>query len=355
MNPSEYILNLVNTTLEGGSRKVSDLVRQSARIARLRNDYVNLWWLEWEMIDITEKEERLRPLNEILPHFTKEQYSYFQKKFYEMWANERNIVHIDDDNNIRSNEMILPKGVGEVENNLEHFIKMAAEAVSPQGLHSLDLYYKEQSNTKIRSFARIHEKNCKNILSRVRNRVSVYLSNVEKQIIFGQIHSDIFEENRFYVDRKLGEICPDALAKFVAAYQRTKENNPESWAQALTSCRRLLKSLADTLYPPTDKLVKGADGKERKLTDELYVARLWQYVYERTLNSTSGALLQSQVQDYGNRIDRLYEMSCKGVHAEVTKFEVNQCLIQTYIIAGDLLRLSEGDSALDENLSPDTA
>jgi hypothetical protein len=292
------------------------------------------------------KELRFRAIDEIIPHLTKEQFSYWHNKFYGIWVDERAVEHFDDDNNAVKG-MLLPKGIAEIENDLDHYIKTAAQAVSPQGLHSLDLYYKEETNTAVRRIARLQEKNCKNILSRVRNRVSVYLSSVEKQIMFGQIHADIFEENRLFVDRRLGEVCPDALVKFVAAYERTKENNPESWAQALTSCRRLLKSLADALYPPTDKPVKGADGKERTLTDENYVARLWQYVFERVRTKTSGGLLQAQIQDYGNRIDRLYALACKGVHSEVNKFEFNQCLIQTYVIAGDLLRLNDDDSAMN--------
>jgi hypothetical protein len=119
------------------------------------------------------------------------------------------------------------------------------------------------------------------------------------------------------------------------------ENDPESWAQALASCRRLLKSLADVLYPSKPTPVIGSDGKERILTDDKYISRLWQYVFEQTKHSTSGELLISQVQDLGNRIERLYDLTCKGVHGEINEFEVNQCVIQSYILIGDLLIISE--------------
>ncbi len=57
-------------------------------------------------------------------------------------------------------------------------------------------------------------------------------------------------------------------------------------------------------------------------------------------------MLLAEVQDVGNRIDRLYEMSNKGVHAETTEFEVNQTVIQTYLLMGDILRLADDDSAI---------
>jgi hypothetical protein len=173
-----------------------------------------------------------------------------------------------------------------------------------------------------------------------------FLTQTEKQLLFGQFYSDIFEENRQYVELKLGQKCPDALAKFVSAYQRMTEADKESWAQALTSCRRLLKSLADVLYPPKQVPVIGSDGKERILTDDLYIARLWQYISEQTARSTSGELLLASVQDLGNRVDRLYDLTNKGVHGEIGKLEVNQCVIQTYILLGDILRISEKQTAI---------
>jgi len=43
-----------------------------------------------------------------------------------------------------------------------------------------------------------------------------------------------------------------------------------------------------------------------------------------------------------------YELSCKGVHAEVSEFELNQCVIQTYLLVGDILRLTESDSGIED-------
>jgi hypothetical protein len=57
-------------------------------------------------------------------------------------------------------------------------------------------------------------------------------------------------------------------------------------------------------------------------------------------------LLLASVQDLGNRIDRLYELTNKGIHADVSNFEVNQCLIQTYILVGDILRIADKQSAI---------
>jgi hypothetical protein len=353
MNPNEYIFELVNKTLTDSSLKLSEVIRQAARIAKLRNDYLNYWWLELELINLTDESQEEIILTEISSELTIAQAKYFQAKFRKMWSYERKFNDnkivakplAEDENQV----LVLCYGVITIENDIEQWSDIIdvelSKRHSNQGLNRL----KERHSELTVISARNQIKNCKEILSRIKNRVNIYLSGVEKQLIFGQFQSDIFEENRSYVDKKLAELCPNVLNKFVSAYKRLGENNPESWAQAITSCRRLLESLADTLYPPTDKIIVGSDGKERKLTKDKYIMRLWQYISENIPKSTAGSLLQVQIEDYGNRIDKLYAMTNKGVHAEISKFEVNQCVIQTYLMIGDLLRIKQETSVFSED------
>lgn len=348
MNPNQHILTLVSETLntiDTDQLSLSALLRRASRIARLRNDYLNLWWLEYEMIDITDQEQRKQILKDIIQHFTSEEFKYYFKHFGQTWVRERAYPTINANQEI-DDDKLLAKGVAEIEIDIEDHKGMLASINVPQGLHQLDLYYANKEANQIKIIRSVAIRSCSAILERIKQRVHKFLSETEKQLIFGQLQSDIFERNRQYVDTKLGKISPDALSKFVAAYRRMEENSPESRAQALTSCRRLLKSLADVLYPAKEEPITGADGKARILTDEKYITRIWQYIYENTSRSTSGELLLAQVQDLGNRVDRLYELTNKGVHAEVSEFEVNQCVIQMYLLIGDLLRLSENQSAI---------
>ena len=152
--------------------------------------------------------------------------------------------------------------------------------------------------------------------------------------------SDIFEQYRRDVDMKLGTIAPKALKQFEAADRCLSEESPEVGSQALLSCRRILKSVADKLYPACEEPVMGSDGKERKLTEDKYIARLWQFVADRKKGSAAGDLLLTQINDLGHRIDHVYNLASKGVHGNVNKSEVNQCVIQTYLVIGDILRLA---------------
>jgi len=350
---NEHILKIVIEAfdlLDSDSVPLSKVIQRCIRIARLRNDFLNLWWLEWEMIDISNQTSRTNIVNEIVPHLTEKTYDYYAINFREQWVDERALIHLS---NQKGQKKALPMSVPVLEIEKEYCAKVADESNPPNGLHPIDLYFVNQSTSKVKTIAFDNVKYCQSILSKVHSRVHDFLSQTEKQLIFGQIHSDIFEENRSYVDLKLGALCPDALLKFVSAHKRIKEDDPESWAQSLTTCRRLLKSLADSLYPSPVEPVVGIDGKKRELTEDKYIARLWQYVSDKSKGSTSGKLLKSIVNDLGNRIDKIYELTSKGVHAEVSQFEVNQCVIQTYLITGDLLRLSENSSAITSLQSSD--
>ena len=92
----------------------------------------------------------------------------------------------------------------------------------------------------------------------------------------------------------------------------------------------------------------GIDGKERSLTDDKYISRLLQFVSEKISGKTSNELVLSQITDLGKKIDSLNSLASKGVHSNVYDFEVNQCIIQTYLTIGDILRISDDTSAVLE-------
>jgi hypothetical protein len=70
------------------------------------------------------------------------------------------------------------------------------------------------------------------------------------------------------INSLLNTYAPEAAKKFVAAQERVTDGGQEDIAHALTSCRRMIKSLADALYPATKEEKKGLDGVSRPMTDD---------------------------------------------------------------------------------------
>jgi hypothetical protein len=312
---NEAILNLDNATIP-----LSQILRKAIRVARLRNDFMNLWWLENENQTIGSIQNILFEAKEIAPYLSEEQFKNIKQKYLLIYNEERQLL---DDNTGAY------LSIEEIEAQIEHFSRFCSD--DKVTMDTSTASYKASKNIV----------NLKSILSRVRQRVADFLNDAEKQLLFGQESADIFELNREYVDSMMLKLCPEALKMFTTAIERVHAGTEEARSHALTTCRRIIKALADTVYPATDKEIIGIDKKKRKMSDDNYIARLWQFVSERSSGSRSGNLILSSVNDLGNRIDTLYRLSCKGVHEKVTDFEVNQSVIQMYILVGDILRLHE--------------
>ena len=139
----------------------------------------------------------------------------------------------------------------------------------------------------------------------------------------------------------LSRISPRVLDQFTAAYRRAREDDAESKTHALTTCRRILESVADVVYPPRAEPVMDASGKSRKVGPENYINRLWMFIADSRIGSTHSKLQLATLQDYGARIDKVYSLANKGVHDDVAQAEVDTCVMQTYLLAGEVLRIFE--------------
>jgi hypothetical protein len=302
--PLGNALEFVTTTLseiESNQVPLSSIIRKCIRVARLRNDYENLWWLELEMIPFTHQKEWHRVRREVSPHFSQAQCKALHERFVKVYAEERAARSLEGESLINKGE-VCGLSVEELEDRVICLQRESEAAVPPPGLHPTDLYLVDQEKSKYRMLMASQASDMRDILSRIRHRVHNFLSQSEKQLAYGQLNADIFEQNRRYVDLKLSDIAPEALEKFVTVYRRLGEGNLEARAQAVTSCRRILKALADVVYPPRQEKAEGVDGKMRDLSEEKYVARLWQFVSEHVGGHSAGQLLQATLSDLGNRM-----------------------------------------------------
>lgn len=50
------------------------------------------------------------------------------------------------------------------------------------------------------------------------------------------------------------------------------------------------------------------------------------------------------LQDFGSRIDKVYAPTNKGVYDGVAQAEVDPCVMQTYLLAGEILQILEDSS-----------
>jgi len=183
-------------------------------------------------------------------------------------------------------------------------------------------------------------------IQKIRTTLHTYVSDIYYRLKFGAVPQNIFEKTRVRVDKILSERIPDAIKKFVSIYDNLKSNNAEDWANAVHSCRRILKALADKLYPPKNGVPEiDRGGKKIQIGPDNYINRLKIYVEERSRSEKFRKIVGSHLEylEYlGKRLDAIYEASCKGSHDEINSIEeAERYIIYTYMLIGDILTLTE--------------
>lgn len=172
------------------------------------------------------------------------------------------------------------------------------------------------------------------IVSTLRGSIQDWLSNSVMTLRYGALVESVVQRTRARFDRFLEAQAPEAGHALAAAFRRADSQEPEEWSQALTSCRRALKALADRLYPPTDAQPAG-----HPLGEAEYKNRLIQFASERLSSESQLELLEAEIDSVARRADALNNLSSKGVHGQVEVNDLELTVIHTYLLAGELLEL----------------
>ena len=177
-------------------------------------------------------------------------------------------------------------------------------------------------------------------LSKITGNLYNYVLKIYNKLSYGNVVEDTFTQARLQTNEVLGELCPNAIQKFVSAYDNMDSDNPEDWANAVHSCRRILVDLADALYPPRQEPVV-VNGKEIKVGQDQYINRLVQFIASKSGSKTYKDVVGADLSSMGNRLDAINDAVCKGTHTDITKDEASRYIIHTYLLVSDIVALMD--------------
>jgi hypothetical protein len=156
---------------------------------------------------------------------------------------------------------------------------------------------------------------------------------------------DVFSRRRERVDSYISSAMPKAAQKLMAIYDNLSSENPEDWSNAVHGCRRMLRDLADIIFPAQkEDRVTVINGKQRtiKLGKENYVNRLIAFIEDNSSSERFQEIVGSHLKYIGERLDSIFKASQQGSHEEIVdKDEADRYVIYTYMIVGDILSLLE--------------
>lgn len=328
------VIDLVRVALDSfdsPGTTVSCGARRAMRIATLRKDYANLLWLQFELTDRAESklqgwpDPAIRKTRMILESLLgREEGDIETTRGFRKW--ERNRLF---DNS--GEQAVNGASLGQIEQSLALQRQVYGEltGINDAKAELLEGIYRDMS-----------------LLERVKSSIHGFLVGTEMELAQGGETSTVFHRAQVYINGALQQLAPAALAKFVAAQESMYGGGAEDLSHALTSCRRMLKALADALHPATGDVVTGADGVDRKMSDDAYRNRLLQYVREQVGGRSQGEVVQDTLDSLGQRLKSLDSLASKGVHDEVSAAEAETCVVWTYLLAADIVRIADGTSSL---------
>ena len=165
-----------------------------------------------------------------------------------------------------------------------------------------------------------------------------YATRVLFELEFSETASDIFDRSRGRIDRYVLEYVGQDIQKTESIQRNLNSENPEDWANAVHSCRRLLQSVADTIFPARDSINK--NGKTIKLGEGNYINRLMAFIEEKSDSSNFTSVVGSSLHFIGERLDAIFNAAQKGSHATISsRDEAERYVVYTYLTVGDILSL----------------
>ncbi len=176
----------------------------------------------------------------------------------------------------------------------------------------------------------------------MKSAIHNYVTDTYLALELGDVAGNFFEAARLQVDNFVRSSCPRAAEKLLAINERMSDRSAESRTAALTSCRRLLMEVADSIFPPRETGWEDRKGKARGVGAKHYKNRLLAFLSESMPSMSSRRIAESELEHLAARLDAVYDKTCKGVHVDVSEQEARLAVIHTYLFVAEIAQAAVG-------------
>jgi hypothetical protein len=160
------------------------------------------------------------------------------------------------------------------------------------------------------------------------------------ELLFSELQATLFADTQTKVDGSLSAASGSALDKIERVSDRLRDGDPESVSQALTTCRRLIDSCADHVFPAQSEPYVIDAEVTLNVGQQNVLNRLQAYTHHLGVAKSRRDRLRRTVSD-------LYGRCSAGTHAEVTVDEARFVFLQTYVVLGEILTLARVSEQLE--------
>ena len=176
----------------------------------------------------------------------------------------------------------------------------------------------------------------KRIVSAVRGEIQSFATKVYHEHLFIGQAETIFESYKAEIDALLLAKAGIAFDRMPKAFERLSTGDPEAVSHALTTCRRVIDSFADSVFPASAQPFRIGD-ESIEVGERHTRNRIRAYIYSRIGRC-------SRYERLSKSLGALYDRVSAGVHSDVDGGEAKALVLQTYLFLGELLSLPNSDT-----------
>jgi hypothetical protein len=177
-----------------------------------------------------------------------------------------------------------------------------------------------------------------NLLARMVDRCLFFLNAVIAELQYGGVVEYLMEEIRRKTDERLATLDSKIADETHSLFLNLTSTNPADWTKVGHSCRKILKLLADKVFPPSDEKYTAKDGRVLEVCDPNFINRLCAFL-DRKSNGEERKFLMAEAEYFESYLRQAVTYAQMVEHnPSVEKFHANMLAIHTYLIASEILR-----------------
>jgi hypothetical protein len=175
-------------------------------------------------------------------------------------------------------------------------------------------------------------------LNTIVDRCFQFLNETITELQFGGAVEFLMEEIRRKTDEKLATFDERIAEETKSLYLNLTSTNPADWSKVGHSSRKILKFLADNVYPPNEEKYTAKDGRILNVNDSCYINRLYAFV-DQSFPSDEKKFIGAQMDYLESYLRQITEYAQMAEHnPSIDKYHANMLAIHTYLIISDILR-----------------
>ena len=185
------------------------------------------------------------------------------------------------------------------------------------------------------------------VLTSVKLTLVKRLNAIIAEITYGKIPEGIFKKFQDKVDAALVDSNPAAVSQLKMAYESLGQSeDPEKASNVAFNCRRLIKAVADELFPARDDEYVPREGKSFGVGKEQFLNRL--HACADSLESDNRKYMIKKVKLLRDVCGEIPQSINKGTHADITNADAEMLVIYSYLILGELILENQKRNKMSE-------